>query len=440
MKILITWAGPWEDKGEAAMLISTVKLLKEKFPHSYIVASMKSSPGESDVVNYGKYGIKIIPGLFHSFFLKLSNNCFLRSKIIKSFVAPVLFTIEVLKYQVWLLLYKFKFIKPADKHNETCADEYEDADCVIMCGGGNIYNNGLYLTSSLLVSMYEILFCTQLRKPMMIWANSIGPFKLKIINPLIARILNKVKVITTREEISKSILESIGVSTSVFLTADAAFSLEESGEAEARKVLNSAIKIPPQTLTIGVTAINKDFYPENQDIEWTVNNYFNTFAGAIDLAVSKYGVYVIFFPHNRTVNKNRNDKHASMEIRERLKNKSNVYILDGDYPPEQMKGMYGCMDLFIGTRFHSCIFALSMCVPTIVIGYSHKAPGIVKMLDMQDFLLDINHLRTKDIIEKIDRVFENDEVIKNRLRSKINIIQSQSRKNLELAEKYLNLR
>lgn len=59
----------------------------------------------------------------------------------------------------------------------------------------------------------------------MLYAQSIGPFKYKYGSKLIKYILNKVNIITTREKISKIVLDDLNVSTPSFVTADAAFSL-----------------------------------------------------------------------------------------------------------------------------------------------------------------------------------------------------------------------
>jgi hypothetical protein len=75
MKILITWIGPWLDKGEAAMIISMVKALREKIPNVSITVSPSSfQPQEIDIVKYSEYDLKVLPGILSSFY-SIIRNC-----------------------------------------------------------------------------------------------------------------------------------------------------------------------------------------------------------------------------------------------------------------------------------------------------------------------------------------------------------------------------
>ena len=58
----------------------------------------------------------------------------------------------------------------------------------------------------------------------------------------------------------------------------------------------------------------------------------------------------------------------------------------------------GTMDLFIGKRLHSCIFAISKRVPTLLLGYEKKAWGIMKMLDHEKYVLDINNIKAEKLM------------------------------------------
>lgn len=271
----------------------------------------------------------------------------------------------------------------------------------------------------------------------MLYAQSFGPFNPKYARPLIKRILNKVDVITTREGISKRYLNNIGVTAPVFETADAAFLLSPIHREEALTLIEHETGIFKDELMVGITAIPWNF-PGEKDAKKKFENYLEALAGAVDYIIEKLNAHVIFFPHV-TLPPLNDDRLAAKEVFNKIKNKSKVTILTDDYPPEQLKGMYGCMSLFIGTRYHSCIFALSMNVPTIPIGYSHKAPGITKMLGLEDYLVDINTITTHELISKVNKIgIERDE-FKKKLEEKIRVMQAKSMDNVRLAVEYLGL-
>jgi colanic acid/amylovoran biosynthesis protein len=439
MKILITWVGPWLDKGEAAMIISMVKALRERIPNVSITVSPSSfQPQEIDIIKYSEYDLKVLPGIFSSIFSVVPKLKFLKFTALKAMIALPVFPALMVKNILWLISYKSLRFDAGFliRDNRDTVKEYRDADWVVFCGGEYI----LGVSLGLLIALYEIMFSKLLGKPVMLYAQSFGPFKQKYARPLIKRILNKVDVITTREGNSKKYLEDIGVTAPVFETADAAFTLPVISQEEALSLIERETEIPKNELMVGITAIYRDFPSQKGQIEETVENYLKAMAEAIDYIITKLNAYAIFFPHNKTIYTNRNDELASMKIFEKIKNKSKMTILTDDYSPEQLKGMYGCMSLFIGTRYHSCIFALSMNVPTIPIGYTHKAPGITKMLGLEAYLVDINTITTHELTSKIDKIWaERDEVKKN-LEKNIKVMQAKSMENVRLAVEYLGLR
>lgn len=439
MKILITWLGPWLDKGEAAMIISMAKALREKIPNVSITAMPSSfQPQEIDMIKYGEYNLKVLPGILSSIFSVVSKLKFLKFKVLKKMIVLPVFLALIVKSMLWLLLYKSLRIDAGFLigSNKDIVREYQDADGIIFCGGEYITGVG----PGLLIALYEIIFSKLLRKPVMLYAQSFGPFNQKYARPWIKNILNKVDVITTREGISKKYLEDIGVTAPVFETADAAFTLPTISREEAISLIERETEIPKNELMVGITAIYRDFPSQKGQIEATVENYSKAMAGAIDYIITKLNVYVIFFPHNKTIYGDRNDELASMKIFKKIRNKSRVTILTDDYTPEQLKGMYGCMSLFIGTRYHSCIFALSMNVPTIVIGYRHKAPGISKMLGMEEYVCDINTITTHELTSKIDKIWAEKDEVKKKLETNIKAMQARSMENVRLAVEYLGLR
>jgi colanic acid/amylovoran biosynthesis protein len=439
MKILITWIGSWLDKGEAAMLISTAKAVREKIPNVGITVSASSFQlHDIDIIKYSDYDLKVLPGIFLSFFSIISKLKVLKFKALMAMIALPLFLALMVKNILWLILYKSLRIDAGFliRDNKDTVKEYRNADWIIFCGGDNISNVG----PGLLIILYEIIFSKLLRKPVMLYAQSVGPFNQRYVRPLIKAILNKVDIITTREGISKGYLNNIGVTAPVFETADAAFLLPPIPREEALTLIGHEARIPKTELMVGITAIPW-YFPNDKSEANKIKkfeNYLEAVAGAVDYIIEKLNAHVIFFPHV-TLPPLNDDRLAAMEVFNKIENKSKVVILTKDYTPEQLKGMYGCMNLFIGTRYHSCIFALSMNVPTIPIGYSHKAPGITKMLGLEAYLVDINTITTHELISKVDKIWAERDEVKKKLEEKITVMQARSMDNVRLAVEYLGL-
>jgi colanic acid/amylovoran biosynthesis protein len=438
MKILITWIGPWLDKGEAAMIISMVKELRERIPNVSITVSPSSfQPQDIDIIKYSEYNLKVLPGIlsrFHSILLKLK---FLKFKALQATVALSLFLALMAKNIVWWILYKSLRLDAGFliRSNKDIVKEYKDADWVIFCGGQYITNLG----PGLIIALYEIIFSKLLGKPVMIWANSLGPFNSKYIRPFVKRVLNKVDLITTREATSKKFLDDIGVTAPVFVSADAAFTLPSISREEAITLIERETEIPKNELMVGVTAIPWNFPGEKGDANKKFDNYLGAVAGAVDYIIEKLNAHVFFFPQV-ILPPIKDDRPISMKVLNKIRNKSKATVLTADYAPEQIKGMYGCMSLLIGTRFHSCILAQSMHVPTIAIEYSgHKALGIMRLLDLEEYVCDINTITTDELTSKIDKIWAERDEVKKKLEKNIKVMQAKSRDNVRLAVEYLGL-
>ena len=135
MRALITWIGPWLDKGEAAMLISIKNALNERISDINITASASSFyPQEIDITKYGSYDIKVLPGIFPSIISAAPKSEALKYKAIRIMIAFPSCFVQILANMVWLTLYKtlgidVKFLNAG--HREI-VKEYIDAHCIIL--------------------------------------------------------------------------------------------------------------------------------------------------------------------------------------------------------------------------------------------------------------------------------------------------------------------
>jgi colanic acid/amylovoran biosynthesis protein len=67
--------------------------------------------------------------------------------------------------------------------------------------------------------------------------------------------------------------------------------------------------------------------------------------------------------------------------------------------------MYGGLDLLVGTRFHSVIFAMTASVPVLAIEYEHKTSGIMKDLGLDEWVHDITTVDGDTLTAALRRLF-----------------------------------
>jgi colanic acid/amylovoran biosynthesis protein len=88
-----------------------------------------------------------------------------------------------------------------------------------------------------------------------------------------------------------------------------------------------------------------------------------------------------------------------------------IHLVEDELDPAGIRGLCGAMDLFVGTRMHANIYALSMKVPTLAIGYQPKTAGIMADLGLERFVLPIEDLTLPALQDRFRQVLaERDDI------------------------------
>ncbi|KKH59372.1 hypothetical protein DU74_02220 [Methanosarcina mazei] len=390
-KILFVGATLSKNNGSAAMLISTAKVLKEYIPNtSYNLLSIFP---ELDSKKSDKYNIKV-------FGQKAS---------------PVTLLLDFIRSMLWKITHVNKVIGNGDLKKYFCSE------MVIDLSGDSFSDNSTVLDS--LICCYRILICLLLNKPVVIYAQSIGPFKTTFTRLLSRFCLNRVNLLIARDEITVDYLKQIGITNKVYFTADSAFLLNAIPYEKLKNILiKENIDINKRPI-IGISA-SQHIYDLTQ--ETGDSSYIPLMAKIVDYLVEKLNAQVILVPHVTNNDGIVDDRFVGGKIWELAKNKSKIELINNEYSPEILKGIIGLCDMFIGARMHANIAATSMCVPTLAIAYSHKAYGIMKTLDMEKYVLDFRTMNFNDMKSKIDDLWLNRKEVNMKLDSNVKLIKERS--------------
>jgi colanic acid/amylovoran biosynthesis protein len=282
---------------------------------------------------------------------------------------------------------------------------YNHADLIIDLSGDSFSD----IKSISIVNIMGMLIGIVLKKPIVFFSQSIGPFK-KWTLPLARFCLNKAKLVIVREEITKKYLEStVQIISPIYLTADCAFVLPYEN-IDKIKIDNSVNNNRP-FIGVSVNAMTDD--PEGI--------YVNLMAKLMDYIVEKYDARIIFVPHvvSPIGDGNWDDRTIGEKIYNLSRHKDNIILIRDDHSPEKLKGIIKLCDIFIGGRMHANIAALSCCVPTIATAWSHKYYGIMRTLGQEKFVCDAKTMNFEELKSKLDSLFANKEQIHKELKSRI---------------------
>ena len=339
-----------------------------------------------------------------------------------------------LLFSAWVLTHlRIRLGRLLNKNETRFLERYVNADIVISCGGGFLND---YSVRSLINNLVKISLSTVLRKPTVIYGQSIGPFQRRLWAIITAQVLKRVDMILIREEISRELLKNLGVDKPrVFLTADAAFTLCPVDKKSVLKLMLREKIDPEDRPLVGIT-VRKWFFPKSNRPLDEYENYLYTIGRVIDYIVDRMDATIILLPQV-TVHPNDDDRFAATKLCQLVKHPEHVRNLVTDFSPQEIKGIIGELDLFIGTRMHSNIFALAMRVPTVAISYEHKTEGIMSMLGLQRYVIPIDKLRFEDIIAKVDDAWENREKLREDLLPKIKKMQANALLNARLVKEFV---
>ena len=301
-------------------------------------------------------------------------------------------------------------------------EEYHKSDLIIAALDDSfttLYGYGPFLTN-----FYRIFLAKLFKKSVVLYAGSIGPFRNKFYEILGRYIINKVDLVTLREDISFEYLKKIGVNKPpMYVTADLAFALQPAPLERAKEILSSEGIDKNEKPLIGVSlsrVISRWAFPELQDPQEKYHKYVKMMAQMIDYLIEELSATVIFIPQVIGPTQEYEDRNTAKDIYQMAKNKDKIKLITNEYTPEELRSITGQFDLFIGARTHSVISAATMCTPFVAIEYeSHKTRGIIgKMLDCEEFVYDIRTLNFDTLITKINDVWLNRERIREELKIK----------------------
>ena len=440
------------NQGTRAIMICTIKSLREFIPQAEFSTLIQFSQEFSD-----QHNLRVIKGSIFSY------RPF-------SFWQSLLASQNVVFAVIWNILHSLKlngkFLLCSQK-----LKEFQDTDIIIHLGT-NLYSEDFGVRGFIEHSK-EISLAILLKKPVVMYAESIGPFN-SIMSKIIAKsLLNKVNLITLREEASQKYLGELGVNKPlVYATADPAFLLapalgdrmteilkEEGIEPSIRPVigitLSSTTNLKEVTRKSGVVALvnlvyvtGRYFLPESaiKSLLGIVRyiGYFDRFktryitqdeaSQIIDHIIDNLNVDIMLIPHIRREGIFE-DSDIAWDIRQAAKKKNRIKVIRNTYTSEELKGIIGMCDMLISSRMHAAIAAMSQCIPTILIPVSQRHHGIMKMTGQEKCVC--KSFTFDKVIPKVEDAWSNRDKIRHEMKSRIEEIKQASLLNAELVKMLL---
>ena len=290
-------------------------------------------------------------------------------------------------------------------------------DCdVVLSIGGDLYTlrpSGSF--DHKLISFGRVVL--KKGKKFVIWGASIGPFdKNPQAEKSFSKFLSEVSLITSREPESTDYIKRLGIENNVASCADPAFATLAEGRTD--RLNNTSLRIGINLSPLSLKFLNNSNKPQL---------IMASQVSLIERIVKELKSEVTLIPHVVCdFNKDDDDFRYLKEIKAMLpKNISRrVMVLPGDLGFLGTKSEILRCNFVIAARMHCAINAIASCVPTILISYSKKSIGMAKYVyGDSEWAVQIEDMNTDRCFEVIRKMVEQENVIRDHLRKRVQDIQ-----------------
>ncbi len=315
----------------------------------------------------------------------------------------------------------------------------------------------------------EVLLGVLLRKPVVMFAESIGPFQGKVNRALARFTMRRVPLITLREGVSQETLRSLGVEGNVTITACPAFLLEPPTEDERDAVMEAEGIQSDEGLVIGLCpswtsaafATEHRFLFSLQRAAFRLGLYLlpesafrlvlrlaqRSFAGSgpraalaryvsesaatVDAIIESLpGTRILLIPFVYTDNPI-SDRELAEEIHRHVRHQERVGVIRGSHTVEAARAAIGQCHLFVGEKLHACIAALSQVIPSVGVAYGHKFRGVFDLLGQRGLVVD--SYDPTAIAAATKKLQATSDQVRQRLQTGVNEVREAAMENARLA-------
>lgn len=291
--------------------------------------------------------------------------------------------------------------------------EIEQLDLFVLGGGGILYDRDAE------EYMREVFLANEREVPVILYAISAGPLTMEASRRALRSALNvsPPPVITVRDRLGYRLLEDVGITPEIHLTADPALLLDpEELPLDALKA--EGVEFDRHLVGFSV----REPGPAAPDID--PEEYHALLANAADFVVKRYDANVLFVPMERT------DVQHSHAVVAHMKNAERAEILKRRYSPRQILDLMGHLEFAVGMRLHFLIFAALSSTPFSALPYASKVTGLLEDLEMP--MPPLGSIGIGQLIARIDVAWDTRAQIRTMLRERIPALRTRAQQTNQL--------
>lgn len=322
-----------------------------------------------------------------------------------------------------------------------------ESDLLVVRGGGYISSPHLAgdLIGLRLNAMYIAGLARALHVPYAFWGHTFfqlsGPLSRRILWPFIA----DSAITVCREHLSEELLLSMGApAAKLVVLPDTAFALGPCSPERTRQVMDQE----------GLTGSAGRLLGLNVRPTWDVSvggpdlrdGYLSAVAQMVDHMQQTHDATVVLVSHCHStplyrVPSFQDEKQLHAALLEKLRSSREVRVLQGEYHPCDLIGLYSTFQATVTTRLHAGILSACAGTPSVCIAYEKtKTHGIARMLGLDEFVIDIEDVTAERLTERVERAWCDEGRLRTDLETTVSQLRAQLPQYAELTVKGMSER
>lgn len=267
---------------------------------------------------------------------------------------------------------------------------------LLISGGGSLLQD---VTSARSIHYYMTIIRAGLffRKKVVLLSHGVGPLIREKNKKRVKRLLNRVDAITVRDQQSANLLAEIGVRKElVEVTTDPVMGMPMESIERGKSILKSINAYQTDRKSVAIAVRQKDFREPHK---------LSELIALTNRLASKYEVYYLPFYY-------KNDTKICHDLKDEVDD--HVHFITEKYQSGDFMSLVKNMDLLIGSRLHSLIFAIVAEVPFVGVSYDPKIENFLETIERKP----VCHIADFDpdiIYEAVEAVFNAYETEKTHL-------------------------
>ncbi len=304
----------------------------------------------------------------------------------------------------------------------------------ILIRGGVFFDKKLWnpLFSYLLNFRFILPYAKMIGKPVVLYGVGIGPLNTELGRSMMRKIGSCVSLMTTRDQDSIDIAQSIGVCPPhMALAADPALRMKLASVSRAKEICAEyEIDLNKPLIGVNVNAF-ADFMVRKGKASVNTSSFISIVASIIDRLIENLDVNIVLVPTDV-------EGKIFEQIQNTVRNRGRVHCIPKEnHLPGEIASVIGLFELFIGMRMHSLIFSSVAHTPMVGIVYNKKVASFFNELDIPEAVIRFDDFTEDSVYRKITDIWNKRDHYKQRLIQGVKRLADRERVTSQLVRKII---